>query len=338
MSKRLILHAGMHKTGSSSIQTFLNTAALENATYFKWNKPNHSILFVTLFAEHPEAHWFFRQRGVSAEEIAGERARLREDLRRQVADSPHGLFLFSAERIYGASHADLVACKSFFEPLFDDISVFCYVREPLSYAASMLQQRLKTGTLPGPRALLPQFRKHIGTLDRVFGAEHVVPRLYSDPRRDTGDVVADFCDWTGVRAAQPAEVSVNRSLSAEATALLYLFRKYAGFELSSAAAVTASRKLVRALAKLPGQRIALGPEAFGSAAIDADRAWMERRMGEAFPPPPPGRGQTVTLASFDALDAFGRAVFHQRSGAAFREADWEGLGPAAPARFAAALA
>ena len=340
MSKRLILHAGMHKTGSSSIQAFLQSAELDNATYFRWDKSNHSILFVTLFAEHPEAHWYFRQRRVPLAQISAERARLKRDLQRQIEAAPHDLFLFSAERIYGASRADLRACRAFFAPFFDPVSVCCYLREPLSFAASMLQQSLKTGAVPGPRALMPRFRQRIGNLDRVFGSDNVQTRLYADPRRAEQDVVADFCRWTGVRSGGAQRVEVNKSLSVDATALLYLFRRYARYELSSGAAVAASRKMVRALASVPGGRLALGPGMFGAAAgdIEADRVWMEERMGDRFQLSPPGRGgDTITFDSFEALDAYGREVFHRRSGGPFREADWAGSDVGTPERFTAAV-
>lgn len=337
MAKRLLLHAGMHKTGSSSIQVFLDGAELQNATYLKWSKSNHSILFVTLFADQPETHWFFRQRGVSLDEIARERNRLRQDIREQIRTTPQETILFSAERIYGASLEDLQHCKSFFTPLFDDISLYCYIREPLSFAASMLQQRLKTGdVIPGPKALLPNFHSKIGKLDRIFGAENVKTRLFKDPGRLQQNVVADFCDWTGVKTATAADLEVNRSLSAEATALLYLFRKYSGFSLSSQQAVTANRQLVKVLMKLPGQRLALMPGFFGAAgeAIEADRDWMEQRMATRFVPM--SLGQAVCLGSFDDLEAFGREVFQKRCGHPFNEDDWaENI--MKPKRFWAAL-
>jgi hypothetical protein len=327
----------MHKTGSSSLQVFLNRADLQNATYLRWTKPNHSILFVTLFANEPETHWFFRQRGVALEEIVQERARRQQDLREQILASSYEKVLFSAERIYGASLADLQNCKTFFTPLFDEISLYCYMREPLSFAASMLQQRLKTGgVIPGPKALLPNFRRKITNLDQVFGGENVKVRLFKDPQRPQQNVVADFCDWTGVKTATAADLKVNRSLSAEATALLYLFRKYSGFSLTSQQAVAANRKLVKALMTFPGQRLALMPSFFGAEveAIDTDRDWMEQRMAARFVPASPGQG--VCLTNFDDLEAFGREVFQQRSGRSFTDADWAGS-PLKPKHFLEAL-
>lgn len=338
MPRRLVLHAGMFKTGSSSIQSFLSRAKLENATYFNWDTPNHSALFVLLFTDTPQADWIFRQRGLSAEELSQSREDARRALTRQIETSPHDLHLFSAERLYRSSRTDLAACKAFFDSHFGTIDVYCYVRDPMSYAASMLQQSLKTGNLPKAQALLPKFRRSIGNLDHVFGRNNVHLRLFDDPRRATRNIVADFCEWTGIESASDTDITVNTSMSAEATALLYLFHKHSGFTMTSDRAVAANDRMVRALMTLPGRRMRLSPEFFGEDAskIADDRHWLETRLGESLHPAGPRGAETVTLSGFDDLEAFGREVFLQKSGRAFDTGEWQGR-TASPRRFAAAV-
>jgi hypothetical protein len=328
----------MFKTGSSSIQAFLDRARLKNATYFGWDHPNHSTLFVLLFARRPEADWVFRQRGVSAETCADWRARAKEALTRQIEGSSEDLFIFSAERIYRGRPPELRACREFFSGFFPQIDVHCYVRDPMSYAASMLQQSLKTGDVPRPRALLPNFRLRIANLDDAFGRDAVKTRMYSRPADMRRNLVADFCNWTGVETDTATDVRVNSSMSAEATALLYLFRRHAGFALSSSRALAANGRMVRALTTIPGRRTTLAPEFFGAdaAEIADDRLWMEERMQERFPSKQPDGPATVTFTSFDDLDAFGREVFQQRAGKPFAAEDWPG-DTRSPGRFATSV-
>ncbi|MEQ8899469.1 MAG: hypothetical protein RID23_20515 [Roseovarius sp.] len=338
MSRRLVLHAGMFKTGSSSIQSFLAGANLTNATCFSWNDPNHSALFVLLFTRQPETDWIFRQRGLSAEDLSDRRLQASRELTRQIEASRHDMFVFSAERLYRSRRADLTACRDFFDRYFPEIRVHCYVRDPMGYAASMLQQNLKTGNVPRPRALLPKFRQHVGNLDYVFGPDNVMTRLYSDPGRPSRNIVADFCDWTGLDTASDTNVVTNTSMSAEATALLYLFRKFSGFAESSDRAVAANSRMVRALMTLPGQRMALTPDFFGdeAAEIADDQHWMEARMNDRFQTAPRDASETVTFTGFDALEAFGREVFLRQTGRPFDKDEWQG-NAAAPERFAASV-
>ena len=49
---RVILHVGMHKTGSSSIQRHLHGTELGHGVSFaRWSEPNHSTLVWLLFQD-----------------------------------------------------------------------------------------------------------------------------------------------------------------------------------------------------------------------------------------------------------------------------------------------
>lgn len=325
MQRHLILHAGMHKTGTSSIQKYLHTADLQNAGYLKWRKPNHSILFVMLFAQKPQEHWFFRQRNVSLQELSVRRKRQRKKIAQQILSSRHSLFLFSAERMYGASRRDLENCRSFFSEHFPKISVHCYVRDPLGFAASMFQQNLKTGGVPGPLSVLPRFSQRIGNLDGVFGEDQVHLRLHRDPHQRSENIVEDFCDWVGLDSTTDKNIAANQSLSADATALLYLFRKRAGFQLTSADAVAENQKMIQALTLIDGPRLRFSDAFFGEDGreiLAREQNWVQARMNRTLPEPGAQAGNVLAFDKIDDIEDYGRQVFHQRSGAEFRDEDW----------------
>jgi hypothetical protein len=69
--KELILHAGMNKTGSSSIQKSLRALSGEKINFLKWKWENHSDLFMLLFQDKilREKYHIFKTQGWSAADL-----------------------------------------------------------------------------------------------------------------------------------------------------------------------------------------------------------------------------------------------------------------------------
>ena len=57
MTRRAILHIGMHKTGSSSIQETLARVPLQGAVYLLPETPNHSAVLSQAFEPKPRSRW-----------------------------------------------------------------------------------------------------------------------------------------------------------------------------------------------------------------------------------------------------------------------------------------
>lgn len=316
MGKRLILHAGMHKTGTTAIQSFLSSAAIEGATSFKWRSPNLSNLFVLLFYDRPEAHWFFKQRQVGPEELKKRRARQTANIVRQIEASHDEVFVFSAEIISVAAQRDLENCRDFFARWFDEISVFLYVRSPFAFATSMFQQSLKTGGLAGLSDVLPKYRSKLEKLDTVFGAGNVHMRVFDGVAGTSGGVVDDFLSWTDLTADGETRVVSNESLSADATATLYLLRKAVGRAPNSAQEVAGQRALVDCLREVGENRFYLTPACFQEMAdvIQDDMVWVEHRMAQSFPETDAYPAGALAVSSLDALEQHGRDVVKRLTG------------------------
>ena len=98
---RALIHAGMHKTGSSSIQqTF---AALRRPGLFFPRQPfiNHSPLFVLLFEDEDRIEDFhaFRAQGLRKRQLLQVREKVFSQLEGLLAGKDDGLFVLSAEAI-----------------------------------------------------------------------------------------------------------------------------------------------------------------------------------------------------------------------------------------------
>lgn len=142
--RRIVLHVGTHKTGSTSIQKTLAhfRAELERVGIDLYPGSNHTD-FYRAFTDTPQSfHQYYR----------GWRQRMRAEstrarIRRQMMTAPESIHLVSAEDISLLTVAGLRALYNFLRDDcdIDEIVVVCLLREPLDYLNSSLQQFVKPG-------------------------------------------------------------------------------------------------------------------------------------------------------------------------------------------------
>ncbi len=264
MIRRLILHAGTEKTGTTALQLFLEAHADALAArglawpptgedYRRTGRfPKHRWLIEALMAETPE--------------------RFEGELARALAASPadaHTL-IFSDEALYGdwphvtpAGRAALAAVARRFET-----ELWVWFREPLAYARSQYVQMLKNpqGGPPGNgRDLtvdaaieLPWFLSRldyigfIRDLEGVLGPGNVRPFAYG------GDSITAFLAALGLDDLPVEPVHENRTVGEAGVAILRILNRY---EMDVAAKTEATRLIERLVALLPPTPLALGDSA-----------------------------------------------------------------------------
>ncbi len=323
---RVVIHAGMHKTGSSAIQDGLSRHEADDFHYLDWYSSNHCELFVYLFEAEADARTYhaIRARGPDfAARIPGIRAEWLARTAAQLDRCQGKTVLFSAEDIsHPVMARALPAMKDFFSRWTDDIRVLAYVRSPMSFAQSAFQQMLKDGGARkfDPVLLWPRYRERFEPLDRVFGPENVTLRSYNAVAAAGLDIVQDFAAMAGIRGPVQPGGRVNETLSAEAIALLYLQRRFGeGFVSGTLQAVAGNETFIATLASLPGRKLAFAPELWTGLPIDAaaDVAWIEARMQTALRDPPQREAcvirseQDLVTLAMAAADSVG-ALLHRR--------------------------
>ena len=283
--RKLIIHAGMHKTGSTAIQHWLNKKKQPAAHYFEWRNPNHSILFVLLFQENPHTYFSIASDGYTLEQALKEREIEKEKIRKQVEESDKELFIFSAERISSAPDDAVEAMHAFFSELFDDIQVYAYVRKPSGFMTSMFQQHLKTGKIKLHFGKLwPDYRRRFERLVRIFGDENVHLRSFDKLAETKTEVVSDFADWIGLQGAPKREILRNKSMTATGMSLLYFYRKKIEPEVPPENKKDYNERVLDAVQKLPGEKfqIVLDPGKRLRKKFVLDLDWISGRLGEDF--------------------------------------------------------
>ncbi len=197
--KKLLLHIGMHKTGSSSLQaTFFGSSdTLLNAgiTYLDI-EDNHSAAFYSLFCEAPEAYHVNQRRGINSKErAAAHNHTLRKVLSEKLATVDTDLTIISGEDLSLLPKQKVPELHQFLTSFFDDIRVIGYARPPVSFVNSLAQQSIRGGATMEQLSANPpaptyqwRFQKFLD----AFGEDKVTLRHFSRAALASNCIVADF--------------------------------------------------------------------------------------------------------------------------------------------------
>ena len=280
---RLLLHVGMHKTGSSSIQHRLAAAESDGFRYVDLGRsPNHSGAMFAGFSSEPEKYHFFLRQGVPAGQARAVGDEVRRCLAEELATAGPALRIVSGEDITTVDPEGLARLRDFLAPRVAGVKVFAYVRSPRSFMESAFQQRVRGGMgRLNFASLYPMYRKRFLGFEQVFGRRRLALAPFDVARFRDGDVVTDFCDRLGVPVPSGAKLELNRAHSRRATSLLYTYRKFGAAYGTGPDEIRGNKALALALGSLQGPKLR-----FSGAQIDEvlarfanDRRWVESRLG-----------------------------------------------------------
>ncbi len=282
---RVILHAGMNKTGSSSIQQTFANQRFPEVDYVNWRSHNHSGMVSLLFESAPENSFNFRDKGRDRAYLLAERDEWTKKLAAQLEAGKDRCFLLSAELISSPLSDAVPTMADFFARFTDDIRVIAYVRPPISFMQSAFQQRVRGGQAQKlrPAGLWPDYRKRFEKLDTAFGRERVTLKKFTPDALLDGDVVHDFAREIGVTLDPTTAVRTNVAVSLEALALLFAQRKLGdGYVRGIKGAAKGNRRFLAALENVGTQKFAFAPSLTAPTVkrFRDDLQWMEARLGE----------------------------------------------------------
>jgi tetratricopeptide (TPR) repeat protein len=239
MRRKLILHIGLPKTGTSSIQHFLVTrrkALLRQGFCFPATPGGSTHVAMAVAAAY---HGKPRKWQEEVKQKAMGVPPLLEDFWQQFYDEINALgpqirtVILSAERFSGQldSQEKIENLRTALDPLFDDYRVIVYLRRQDAHATSAYSQMLRFGIIEPPALEQPSSRyksfydyeAFLARWSTVFGRAAITPRIFERKAMTDGDAVTDFvqlCQIGKVKLA-PAEESVrNQSIDVKGQALL----------------------------------------------------------------------------------------------------------------------
>jgi hypothetical protein len=282
--RRLIVHVGMHKTGSTTLQYALEKMKWGPVGPMDMLEPNHSFPCNLWFGPIMESRKNLLNFGHTPESAQAHLEKVKNRVRRQLKWSRRKELVISGEWLSTGMHPEagrqgvLESLKNEFEPYFDQIDVYGYVRRPVAFSTSASQQIMKLK--PGFQVPWANYRRRFEPLFDVFGHDHVHLRLFERNELVGGDIVTDFQEWQGWPQKKISVPSYNEGMSVAGVALVNCFQS----NRPPVNTVEEHKKrilIVDALTKLDGPKFALSKRVVAKFFRNrrADLDWIESTLG-----------------------------------------------------------
>jgi len=279
--RRCIIHFGLLKTGSTSIQQALFTESNKSGfSYLHLGSPYLGRKLMTAFCRPAWRIAPDLRRTEPADALT-----VREDLARSIATKNAGALVVSCESLSLFTESEL---SDFFEFLRSQgltPEATAYIRDYDSWSESVFQQSCRYGTWNS--SLFPlgsgAYRFAVEKFDRLLGAENV--RLWKYDRKDFpgGCVVRDFfqrLDFGNYGGPSP---QLNEGLGFEAAKLLLAYHRSKLGEVRDVATFRANAQLAAHTRSLPGPPVRFHADTINERMLleSADLEWMETRLGQS---------------------------------------------------------
>jgi hypothetical protein len=248
----IFLHVGMHKTGSTAIQSAFSGFDDGMTKYAALGYENHSIPFFTAYSGNHQSYHIWKSAGLSPDQIEQKKTACLEAIRVAVSSAGEKRLIFSGEDISLLPKPALVEVFELFKSQGKNAKIIFYVREPVSFIRSNYQEEIKSGrnaSSPFP----PKYRFRIEKFIHVFGADNVVCRVFDRNLLHDKDIIKDFAKVIGV-VPPSAGRSDNVSLSTEAVKVIYQMNQMvSAFEEKKEVLQARQRMLEHVRVLLPGR-------------------------------------------------------------------------------------
>lgn len=293
--RRIILHAGLHKTGTSSIQVNCfrhRELLLQHGIYYPFFSfhgrqiTNHSDPMTAALCTSGKLYAMpgrLRIRDDPRAALESFSAHFAEILGEPKADT----LLLSGELVCDYTPEDLLAVRERLLQAGDELQVVAFLRSPRSSLESILQQRNRRGILENPHTLVGTISQRFGRLQEAFGDILQVHNFHTALEHPSGLVGYFLCNL-GLPAASVGELAfehANERVSLEAYRLLRAINTAYPAALKAEHGVERHFHDISPLLGLPGQpfHIQATDDPGLCQALVEEAESLERQVGFKFP-------------------------------------------------------
>lgn len=284
MANCCYLHVGMHKTGSSSIQSTFHGYDDGSLRYLDLGKPNHSLPLVAALMPDLENYHQIKKKGLSKKDIEVLKKRSWDLLLTSLEASRGKDVIISAEYFSQpgvAPRKNLERLGNILKKYFHHVKVIAYVRSPKSFMESAFQERVKGGDVKVSLSkLYPYYRERFQKLYEVFPGSCVSLIEYNPESFPLKSVVYDFAQRVGLNRDEVKPVTTNEKLGIRALSYLYSYSLFVSNSVPELRFINYSPEFVAGLRALEGPSFSISSsrleEVLGSHKKDLD--WIAKKV------------------------------------------------------------
>lgn len=306
--KELLLHIGMPKTGSASIQTALRHYDDGRTAYIDAGPRNHSRFTEAMFLKLQHLEKKKPLQAGKDSDFQHQKAAMLKKFEHSVGRKRRR-FILSAEHLFHLNREASAKAIQFFRTYFDSIRVVGYVRPPRSYIQSAFQQRIKTGLSQLSLESL-DYKTKFGKFLDCPEIDSTTFRKFDPDLFPEGNVIKDFLTFFGGKLENQVDFEKeNLSLSAEATALLYSLNRVLPPPLFEKSSFSQRQTLVKNLRHIGSGKMKLSESLMRPQFRDSDLTWVRNTLKIDLSEPE-SSGSIHTENDLFELAADGLAMLH----------------------------
>jgi hypothetical protein len=267
--RRVVLHAGLPKTGTTALQAALGGLRHPDFSYADLRHSNHSIPLILHYTrDHRRAKGYPRVAALNGVVAKGLTLLFDRAFRKAFNSSTQTLVISAESTFVALKEAELIKLRDDLRAHFERTEIIVYVRPLESSLSSSWQQKIRRGGCDlGLSA--PPYRRWFEPAIRVFGRDAFNFRPFDRSQLIGGDLIQDFSTQIGLTPALVPTSTRFASLSLEAAAALYAQNRDDAKTMNRRSAL---RRLHVATEALQG---------FGQTPISFSRDMVERVLSKA---------------------------------------------------------
>lgn len=282
--KEVIMHMGLAKTASTSIQTTLQInldllakhgLRFAQLPFRGKDFSNHSLAMKYIFTQNPEDYHVNVKLNLDAKD---QTEKFRRELESEI--EKHDRLIISGEGISFYSLEDLESIKLYFKEKNVKLRVIIYLRNTLDFLESFSQQVVKSGY---PQNLLYKNtpKKIIEKVLTVFPDTEFYK--FEDTCNHNKGPVGYFFDLLGLENIQYEESSTeNGSLSDKAARVLSYINKFSPITQRQNRNTTRKRGDLEWISGIPGEKYRLRKNEVDMELINSENQWIEEKLGDKY--------------------------------------------------------
>lgn len=287
--KKIFLHIGMHKTGTSSIQStlFHSTELLKkyNVFYPTSLGENHSIPLYSNFCENPSRYYLHVKNGLSQKEVEHfNESYINSFMAELKQNYDIERLVLSGEDVSSLTELDLIKLRKFLRKELNnyELKIICFVRNPWSYFTSSTQEYLKVGHNK-PAIPTSIYKTCLEKFITVFGRDSISVYSFEKACNAEYGIVGEFLKIIGLDYNVINQIPikrVNESLSHQAVEIIEYINRTVPFFKNAKIAKGRTNRDLSPLYQISGDRYLLSAEEYSilTKNIHKDLEWLEAKF------------------------------------------------------------